>query len=77
MDVRIGVTYTAREIELDLDDETDRAALREHVQEVLADEDRVLWLTDRKGREVAVPSRKIAFVEIGSAGQSRSFGFSA
>jgi predicted GTPase len=77
VDVRIGVTYSVREIEIDLDDSTDRAALRKQVDEVLADDDLVLWLTDRKGREVGVPSKKIAFVEIGSSEQPRSFGFSA
>ncbi len=77
MDVRIGVTYSPREIDLQLDDDTDRAALRKQVDEVLADDGRVLWLTDRKGREVGVPSKKIAFVEIGSEAEGRSFGFSS
>jgi len=77
VDVRIGVTYSPREIEIELDDETSREALRERVDEVLADDDLVLWLTDKKGREVGVPSKKIAFVEIGSAAEGRSFGFSS
>ena len=77
MDVRIGVTYSAREIEVELDDDTDRAALRAQVDEALADDGRILWLTDRKGREVGVPSERIAYVEIGTSAQSRSFGFSA
>ncbi len=77
MDVRIGVTYSPREIELQLDEATDRDTLRARVEEVLADDDRILWLTDRKGREVGVPSKKIAFVEIGSSEEARSFGFSA
>ena len=77
MDVRIGVTYSPREIELDLDDGTSREALRERIDEVLAGDDLVLWLTDKKGREVGVPSKKIAFVEIGSAAEGRSFGFSS
>jgi len=77
VDVRIGVTYSVREIELQLDDDTDRDALRRKVDEVLADDERILWLTDRKGREVGVPSKKIAFVEIGTSEETRSFGFSA
>ncbi len=76
MDVRIGVTYSPREIDLQLDDDVDRDALREQVERVLADESLVLWLTDRKGNEVGVPSAKIAYIEIGSAGEGRSFGFS-
>lgn len=77
MDVRIGVTYSPREIELQLDDGTDREALRTRVDEVLGDAALVLWLTDKKGREVGVPSDKITFVEIGSAAEGRSFGFSS
>jgi len=76
VDVRIGVTYSPREIDLQLDDDVDRDALREQVERVLADESLVLWLTDRKGNEVGVPSAKIAYIEIGSAGEGRSFGFS-
>ena len=77
MDVRIGVTYSPREIDLQLDDGTDRDALHKLVEEVLANGDGVLWLTDRNGREVGVPSKKIAFVELGSDRENRSFGFSS
>ena len=49
---------------------------REQVDDVLADDSLVLWLTDRKGNEIGVPSSKIAYIEIGSASEGRSFGFS-
>lgn len=77
MDVRIGVIYSARDIDLQLDDETDRDALRKQVDEVLADDERVLWLTDKWGREVGVPSKKLAYVEIGSSAGGRQIGFSS
>lgn len=77
MDVRIGVTNTMREIDLDLDDALDREELKERIETALATEDGVLWLADRKGREVAVPSGKVAYVEIGSPADRRSIGFSA
>ena len=35
----------------------------------------VLWLTDKKGRDVAVASAKIAFVEVGSGEADRRIGF--
>jgi hypothetical protein len=76
VDVRIGVTYSPREIDLQLGDDVDRDALRKQVDEVLADEKLVLWLTDRKGNDVGIPSAKIAYIELGSAAESRSFGFS-
>ncbi|MBS1837060.1 MAG: DUF3107 domain-containing protein [Actinobacteria bacterium] len=76
MDVRIGVTYSPREIDLQLGDDVDRAALRKQVDDVLADKALVLWLTDRKGNEIGVPSAKIAYIEIGTGAEGRSFGFS-
>lgn len=76
MDVRIGVTYSPREIDLQLGDDVDREALRKQVDDVLADDSLVLWLADRKGNEVGVPSSKIAYIEIGTAAEGRSFGFS-
>jgi hypothetical protein len=77
VDVRIGVTYSPREIELQLADDADRAKVKEQVEAVLGGEDGVLWLEDRKGREVGVPAGKIAYVEIGSATESRRMGFSS
>ena len=64
MDIRIGVTQSARELTLELPDDTDQAKLKAEVELALADDDRVLWLIDKKGRQVAVPSKKIAYVEL-------------
>ncbi len=75
MDVRIGVSNTPREIELELADGTDSAALTTQIEKALADEGAVLWLTDRRGRRVGVPSAKVAYIEIGSAQEDRRVGF--
>ncbi len=77
MDVRIGVTYSPREIELSLAEDADREAIKAQVEDVLESDDKVLWLTDRKGREVGVPSKRIAFVELGSSAEARAMGFSS
>ncbi len=77
MDVRIGVTYSPREIELQLAETVDRGEIKQRVEAVLGADDGVLWLEDRKGREVGVPAAKIAYVEIGSATESRPMGFSS
>jgi len=37
----------------------------------------VLWLTDRRGRRVAVPVAKIAYVEVGAPTTERRVGFGA
>lgn len=76
MDVRIGVTQ-AREVEVELPEDTDPEALQKTIDEALSSEDRVLWLTDRRGRRVAVPASKVAYVEIGSPSDSRRIGFGA
>lgn len=77
MDVRIGVTYTPKEIEVELSDDTDRDQLIKTVEEAVSAETKVLWLTDRKGRSVGVPSAKLAYVEIGAGASDRRVGFAA
>lgn len=77
MDVRIGVTYSPREIELQLADDTDRAQLKDRIEAVLSSGEGVLWIEDRKGREVGVPADKLAYVDLGSATESRPMGFSS
>ncbi|MBV8982558.1 MAG: DUF3107 domain-containing protein [Acidimicrobiia bacterium] len=77
MDVRIGVTYTPKEIEVELSDDTDRDQLIKTVEEAVSAESKMLWLTDRKGRSVGVPSAKLAYVEIGAGASDRRVGFAA
>ena len=77
MDVRIGVTNTMREIDLDVDDSIERGQLKDHIEKALSTEDGVLWIADKKGREVAIPSAKVAYVEIGSPADGRTIGFTA
>jgi hypothetical protein len=77
VDVRIGVTNTMREIDLDVDDSIERDQLKDHIEKALSTEDGVLWIADKKGREVAIPSAKVAYVEIGSPADGRTIGFTA
>jgi len=76
VEVRIGITQ-ARELEIELADDADPEALSEYVSEQLANDNAVLWLTDRRGRKVGVPVAKVAFVEIGSPADTRRIGFSS
>ena len=75
MDVRFGVTQAPREISIELADSEDRGEVKAKVEAALAGSVDVLWLTDRKGRDVGVPSAKIAYVEIGTADSERRIGF--
>lgn len=77
MDVRIGVLHTMKEIEVELPADTDRAEIKSRIDEALADDDKALWLTDRHGKDVAIPSARIAYVELGSADSERRIGFGA
>ncbi len=77
MDVRIGVTYSPKELDLDLGDDVDRHALKKIIEDALSDDDGVLWMTDKRGREVAIPSSKVAYVELGSPEDERRIGFGA
>jgi hypothetical protein len=74
VDVRIGLTQTPKELEVQLDEGADPAALREQVDAALKDES-TLWLTDRRGRQVGIPATKLAYVEIGSPQDERRIGF--
>jgi hypothetical protein len=75
VDVRIGVTYTSKEIEVELGDGADVTAIRADIDASLASTEGVLWLTDRRGRQVGVPVAKVAYVEIGSPDADRRIGF--
>ena len=77
MDVRIGVIHTGKEIELDLGDEADTDEVVKQVEEALADQTSVLWLTDRRGRRVGVPVARLAYVEVDSSHEDRRVGFGA
>ena len=75
VDVRIGVTYSPKELDVELGDGADPETIRSDVEKALADESGMLWFTDRKGRQVGVPVAKVAFVEIGSPRDERRIGF--
>jgi hypothetical protein len=74
VDVRIGVTQAPREISLEVDD-GERSAVERSVEAALAGAADVLWITDKRGRRIAVPAGKIAYVEIGADDSGRRIGF--
>jgi hypothetical protein len=74
VDVRIGVTQAPREVNLEVADEDGEDAIAK-IEAALAGTDAVLWLTDRRGKRVAVPGAKIAYVEVGVADGDRRIGF--
>jgi hypothetical protein len=77
VDVRIGVLHTMKEIEVELPADAVRDEIKKSIDEALGDESRTLWLKDRHGKDVAIPSPRIAYVELGSPDHERRIGFGA
>ncbi len=75
MDVRIGVTQATREINIELAEGVDRDEIKAKAEAALAGAVDVLWLTDKKGRDVGVAAAKIAYIEVGSSDSERRIGF--
>ena len=57
-----------------LADDVDRDALKAQIDAALAGGEGTLWLTDDKGKDVAVSAARIAYVELGPEG-SNPIGF--
>ena len=72
MEVRIGVQHANRELTLESTQSSDE--IQELVSKALSGEEKLLVLTDERGRKVVVPADKLAFVEIGEE-SARRVGF--
>ncbi len=68
------MTQAPREISVEVDD-GDRDDVKSRVEAALSGATDVLWITDKRGRDIGVPSAKIAYVEVGSADGDRRIGF--
>lgn len=73
VEIRIGITDSAREMSLEL--EQGQEELKTAFETALADGAKMLWLADRKGRQVGIPAAKVAYVEIDPETVARSVGF--
>ena len=75
VDVRIGLVHSLRELEVELPDDTDGEALRSQVEAALGDDDRVLWLVDKKGASFGIVASKVTFIQLGTASDKGRIGF--
>ena len=73
MEVKLGVTYSPKELVVETDKSPDEIA--KLVDKALADSNGVLWLSDTKGRRVGIPVTKLAYVELGEEGANKRVGF--
>jgi Protein of unknown function (DUF3107) len=74
VDVRIGVTYSPKELDIELAEDADPAQVKAGIEASLG-KGEIVWVVDRRGRQVGVPADKIAYVEIGSPDSDRRIGF--
>jgi len=74
VDVRIGVTQAPREISIEVPDD-ERDQVRAAIDAALSGAKDTLWLQDKRGKLTAIPSAKIAYIEIGSPDGERRIGF--
>jgi hypothetical protein len=72
MEVKIGVQHVGRELSVETDEAPD--AILEGLSAALA-ESAVFSLTDAKGRTIAVPAQKVAYLDFTSeSGRKVGFG---
>lgn len=72
--MRIGVTQAPREISIEVPDD-ERDQVRAAIEAALSGAKDTLWLQDKRGKLTAIPSAKIAYIEIGSPDGERRIGF--
>ena len=73
MEVKIGVVYSAKELSVELDGKADEVVAT--IEDALKGGAPVLWMTDKKGRRVGVPSDKVAYIEVAEEDHTKRVGF--
>jgi hypothetical protein len=76
VNIRIGMIYSPKELEIELADDTDAEKIAKEIATAIGEDAGMFWLTDRKGRRVGVAAGKVAYVELGPESESRRVGFS-
>ena len=74
LEVRIGVIYSPKELSVELDGvKTDEIVST--IEDALKGGAPVIWLTDKKGRRVGVPTDKVAYIEVAEEDHTKRVGF--
>lgn len=72
MEVVIGILHTGKELRVDIDGGED---VRAAVEDAIESGRKLLWITDRHGRQVGIPVEKLAYVEIDPERAGKKVGF--
>ena len=76
MIIRIGVGDVAKEIQLEMGEDTDLSSLKSNIDNAISSSEGILWLSDKAGREIGVPDSKITVSDICSQ-EAPKIGFGA
>ncbi len=77
MDLKIGIAQSTQVVDVELPDDAVRDDLKSAIEAALSGESSVLWVADKRGAELAVPSERISFVQLGGDEDGRRIGFGA
>lgn len=72
MEVKVGIHESPKEIVIEL--EGDVETVVSDVESAIESDEGMLWLTDKKGRKVGIPAKRVAYLEI-SPDVDRTVGF--
>ncbi len=75
MEIRLGVSHSTKELNVDLGDDVEADAVKADLEAAMGGSDGVFWLTDRRGRQVGVPVARLSYIEIGSPDAAHRVGF--
>ena len=76
MDIRIGIVNAPREVAIEMADDTSIDDVKATIEAAVAAGAGLVWLTDKKGREIGFPAAGVAYIEIGVPGDDQRIGFS-
>jgi len=71
--VKVGVVFAAKE--LDVEVEGEMADVLERIQGALSGDDKIVSITNDKGKTVVIPTDKLAYVEVEDGEKSGGIGF--
>lgn len=73
MEIVIGIQFSTRELKVDVDGKPED--MRKQIEQAFEDGRRLLWITDAKGRQVAIPLDKLAYLEVDASKADKQVGF--
>lgn len=73
--VHLGVVFSAKELELEVEGEADEVL--ESLAGAISTGEKIVRVTDSKGKTVVVPTDKLTYVEVEDGSKSGGIGFMA